>query len=99
MTIFSGAATAGPCYPQPMPHSLLAERVLIDIAIRNREPGEEACETVQWQMPTPLLQAFQREARRRDTDLHSLTRDIVCTALTERAKAIRERSAELPVEG
>jgi tetratricopeptide (TPR) repeat protein len=97
-TIVAGAALAGPCYLQPMSHSVLSQRILIDITIRAREPGEEEFETVQWQMPTTLLQAFQREARRRDTDLHSLLRDIAGSALTERAEAIRQRRQEAPHE-
>lgn len=79
-----------------MPHLLLAERVIIDLAVRERAPGEEAFDTVQWQMPATLMRVFQREARRQSTDVTSLLRDIIGAALTERAAAIRQHSAHAP---
>jgi tetratricopeptide (TPR) repeat protein len=81
-----------------MPHLPLSARVIIDLAVREREPGEEALDTVQWQMPTALMRAFQREARQRGTDVNSLLRDIVCTALTERAEAIRRHNQDTTAE-
>lgn len=65
-----------------------SQRVRADLIFRERLPGEEAFETVQWSMPDTLLRLFQQEARRRHTDLNSLIHDVVCAALTERAEAI-----------
>jgi tetratricopeptide (TPR) repeat protein len=75
-----------------------APRIVANLVIRERLPGEEALETVQWQMPDAVFRLFQREARRQKTDLNSLLRDIVCTALTEQAEAVRARNAELDQE-
>lgn len=78
-----------------MPRRPLAQQFIADISFRERQPGEEAFDAVQWQMPSTLLRRFQAEARRRQTDLNSLLRDVVCAALTERAAAIRRVYAAL----
>jgi hypothetical protein len=69
-------------------------RVRADLIFQERLPGEESFDTVQWQMPDAVMRQFRAEARRRKTDLNSLIADFVCTALTERADAIRRMNAE-----
>lgn len=77
-----------------MPHLPLSERVIIDLAVRERGPGEEAFDTIQWQIPSALMRVFQREARQRGIDVTSLLRDIIGTALTERAEALRRHTQD-----
>jgi hypothetical protein len=71
----------------------LAARIIAEIIFRERLPGEEQAEVVQFQMPERLYRLFQIEARRQGSDLNTLVRDVVCTALTERADAIRRIDA------
>jgi hypothetical protein len=80
-------------YPRVMPTKPLSQRVRADLIFRERRPGEEASETVQWQMPNKVLQLFQREARRQGVDFNTLICDFVSTALTERAEAIKRSNA------
>jgi tetratricopeptide (TPR) repeat protein len=75
-----------------------AQRFVANLVIRERQAGEEELETVQWQMPDAVYRLFQREARRQKTDLNALLRDIICTALTERADAIRAQSTPLDAD-
>lgn len=76
-----------------------SERVRADLIFRERLPGEEAFDTVQWSMPDTVFHLFQQEARRRHTDLNSLIRYIVCAALTERAEAIARINAAREPQG
>ncbi len=71
-----------------------SQRVRADIVFRERLPGEEGLDAVQWQMPDEVFRLFEREARRLHTDLNSFIRDFVCAALTERAEAIQRITAE-----
>ncbi len=70
-----------------------SQRVHADLTFRERLPGEEALDTVQWSMPDTVVRLFEQEARRQHTDLNGLIRDVVCTALTERADAIARLTA------
>jgi hypothetical protein len=76
-----------------MKRASFSQRIVANLIFREREPGEEAFDTVQWQMPNTLMRRFQVEARRRGTDVNALIRDVVCDALTERARAIRGDAA------
>ena len=71
-----------------------AQRVRADLVFRERLPGEEAYDPVQWQMPDEVFRLFEQEARRQHTDLNSLIRDFVCAALTEQAAAIQRSITE-----
>src|SRR6185312_2026554 len=93
-----GKAARAACYRLAMTDVPFAQRIVATLVIRERQPGEEALETVQWQMPDVVFRLFQREARRQKTDLNSLLRDLICTALTEQAEAVRARTAELDQE-
>lgn len=75
-----------------------SERVRADLIFRERLPGEEAFDTVQWSMPDTVLRLFKQEAQHRHTDLNSLMRDVVCAALTERAEAIARINAARELE-
>jgi len=77
-----------------MPRRPMSTRIRADLIFRERRPGEEAFEPVQWQMPDAVYRLFVREARRRGTDFNTLIADFVCTALTERAEAIKHLNAE-----
>lgn len=81
-------------YSQAMPRKPFSQRVRADLIFRERLPGEELFDTVQWQMPNAIARAFEREAKRQGTDFNSLIRDFVCAALTERAEAIKRINAE-----
>lgn len=81
-----------------MKHQSFSERVRADVIFRERLPGEEAFDPVQWSMPDTLFRLFQQEARRRHTDLNSLIRDMVCDALTEPAEAIARINAARELE-
>jgi hypothetical protein len=72
-----------------MPRQPFSQRVRAELIFRERLPGEEAFDPVQWQMPDAVFRRFEREAKRQGTDLNSLIRDFVCAALTERAEAIK----------
>jgi hypothetical protein len=72
----------------------MALRARASNIFRERLPGEELFDTVQWQMPYTVMRQFQAEARRRKTDVNSLIAAFVCSALTERAEAIKRSNAE-----
>jgi hypothetical protein len=74
-----------------LPRSPFWQRIRADLIFRERLPGEEAFEPVQWQMP---FRRFVREARRQGTDVNAMIRDFVCAALTERAEAITRANAQ-----
>jgi hypothetical protein len=52
-------------------------------SFRERQPGEEAFDRVQFQMPNVVARLFEAEARRQGTDFNSLVREFVFAALTE----------------
>src|SRR2546422_11515596 len=77
----------------PMKRRPFSQRVRADLIFRERLPGDEALDTVQWSMPDTVFRLFEQEARRQYTDVNSLIRDVVCAALTERAAAIARINA------
>ena len=82
-----------------MKYPPLSARVRADIIFRAREPGrDDFLDVVQWQMPNTAMRLFEAEARRQRTDVNTLLRDFVCTALTERAEAIRRLNEQPPRE-
>ncbi len=83
-----------------MPRRPLAQRVRADLIFRERLPGDDAFEMVQWQMPDAVMRLFVQEARRQGIEVNRLIRDVVCAALTDRTEAIarfnEERDAQAP---
>jgi hypothetical protein len=88
------AASPSAWYSRRMPRKPFSQRVRADIIFRERQPGEEAFDPVQFQMPNAVARLFEVEARRQGTDFNSLIRDFVCAALTERAEASKRINAE-----
>ena len=82
------------CYDAPMNRRPFSERIHADLIFREHLPDAGVGKPGQWHMPEAVFRLFGREARRQQTDRNSLIRAVVCTALTERAEAIRRITAE-----
>ena len=73
-----------------MKRAPFSQRVVADIVSSEREPGrDDFRDVVQFQMPNTVMRLFHTGACRQGTDVNTLIRDVVCEALTERARAIR----------
>jgi hypothetical protein len=77
-----------------MKRAPFSQRVVAAIVFSGRQPGrDDFRDVVQFQMPNEVMRLIRAEARHRGTDVSTLMSDVVCEALTERARAIRGAAA------